>query len=57
LYLKENIWHPVKSKTPYKITKDGWDSLAFDQVKASAIKIKVKLNKEYSAGIYEWVVE
>jgi len=57
LYLKENIWLPVKAKSPYKITKDGWDSLAFDPVKASAIKIKVRLNKEYSAGIYEWEVE
>jgi len=57
LYLKENIWRPVKAKSPYKITKDGWDSLVFDPVKASAIKIKVRLNKEYSAGIYEWEVE
>jgi hypothetical protein len=57
LYLKENIWLPVKAKSPYRITKDGWDSLAFDPVKASAIKIKVRLNKEYSAGIYEWEVE
>jgi hypothetical protein len=57
LYLKENIWLPVKAKSPYKITKDGWDSLVFDPVKASAIKIKVRLNKEYSAGIYEWEVE
>ncbi|HUX58194.1 MAG TPA: beta-L-arabinofuranosidase domain-containing protein [Bacteroidales bacterium] len=57
LYLNGNIWEPVKGKSPYKVTKDSWDSLSFIPVKASAIKIKVKLNKDYSSGIYEWVVE
>ena len=57
LYLSGNIWEPVKSKTQYKVTKDGWDSLAFMPVKASAVKIKVKLNKDFASGIYEWIVE
>lgn len=57
LYLNGNIWAPVSSKMAYKVTKDGWDSIDFKPVKASAIKLKVKLNKDYSSGIYEWVVE
>jgi len=57
LYLSGNIWKLVKAKSPLKVTKDGWDSLDFVPVKASAIKIRIKLNKDYSAGIYEWVVE
>ena len=57
LYLNENIWEPVVAKTPYKVTKDGWDSLVFKKIKTSSIKIKVKLNKEFSGGIYEWIVE
>lgn len=57
LYLTGNTWEPVRTKNPYKITKDSWDSLVFNPVKASAIKMKVKLNKNFSAGIYEWVVE
>jgi hypothetical protein len=57
LYLTGNTWKPVKLKTPYSITKDAWDSIYFDPVKASAVKIKVKLSKDFSAGIYEWVVE
>jgi DUF1680 family protein len=57
LYLNGNIWEPVKAKTPYKITKDGWDSLEFKPVKATSVKIKVKLNKDYASGIYEWVIE
>ncbi|TAL64781.1 MAG: glycoside hydrolase family 127 protein, partial [Bacteroidetes bacterium] len=57
LYLNGNIWESVKAITPYKVSKDGWDSLIFKPVKASAIKIKVKLNKDFASGIYEWVVE
>jgi DUF1680 family protein len=57
LYLNGNIWEPVKTKTPYKVTKDGWDSLSFKPVKATAVKIKVKLNKDFASGIYEWIVE
>jgi hypothetical protein len=57
LYLNGNIWKPVTNKTPYKVTKDGWDSLEFKPVKATAVKIKVKLNKDFASGIYEWIVE
>ncbi len=57
LFLSGNIWQPVKAKTNYKVTKNSWDSIVFNPVKASAIKLKVKLDKDYSAGIYEWIVE
>lgn len=57
LYLNGNIWESVTNKTPYKVTKDGWDSLEFKPVKATAVKIKVKLNKDFASGIYEWIVE
>ncbi len=56
LYLTGNRWQPVKPWVPYRVTKNGWDSLNFAPVKASAVKLKVKLNKNYSAGIYEWIV-
>jgi hypothetical protein len=57
LYLNDNVWEPVKGKTSYKITKDSWDSLMFKPVRTSKVKIKVKLNKEFASGIYEWIVE
>ncbi len=57
LYLSGNTWRPVSVKSPYKVTKDSWNTIEFQPVKTSAVKIKVKLNREYSAGIYEWVVE
>jgi DUF1680 family protein len=57
LYLSGNVWKPVMAKTRYSVTKDSWDSLLFAPVKASAVKIKVKLSKEFASGVYEWIVE
>ncbi|HPT22178.1 MAG TPA: glycoside hydrolase family 127 protein, partial [Bacteroidales bacterium] len=57
LYLNDNMWEPVAVKNRYKVTKNGWDSLLFEPVKTSAIKMRVYLNKDFSGGIYEWVVE
>jgi DUF1680 family protein len=57
LYLSGNVWKTVNAGTEYKMTKNGWDSLLFAPVKASSLKIKVKLNKDYSSGVYEWIVE
>ncbi|MDP4223131.1 MAG: glycoside hydrolase family 127 protein [Bacteroidota bacterium] len=57
LCLTGNTWKPVNARSPYMVTKDAWNSIEFQPVRASAVKIKVKLNKDYSAGIYEWVVE
>jgi DUF1680 family protein len=57
LYLTRNTWKPVKVTNQYKVTKNDWDAVTFDPVKASALKLKVKLNRNFSAGIYEWVVE
>lgn len=57
LYLKDNVWTPVRGRNSYTVTKDAWDTLAFDPVIASSIKIKVKVNRNYSAGIFEWIVE
>ena len=56
-YKAGNTWKPVKAKSTYTVTKDGWDSVEFEPVKTSAAKIRVKLNKEFSSGLYEWIME
>ncbi len=57
LYLSGNIWKPVRALTRYTITKNAWDTLEFSPVKASAVRIKVRLGRKYSSGIYEWIVQ
>lgn len=57
VYLSGNLWKPVTATTKYTITKDGWDTVKFTPVKATAVKIKVRLKKDFASGIYEWIVE
>jgi hypothetical protein len=56
-YKSGNAWTSVKPTLDYTVTKDGWDSVEFDPVTTAAVKIMVKLNKEFSTGIYEWLIE
>lgn len=56
-YLAGGTWKPVKDKSGYTVTKDNFDSVEFEPVKTSALRLRVKLNKEFSTGIYEWIVE
>jgi DUF1680 family protein len=57
LYKAGNTWKPVKATIPYKITRDGWDTLTFEPVRTTGVKIRVKLNKDFASGIHEWVIE
>ena len=57
LYLDKNIWKSVETKSKYKATRYSWSSIIFKPVIASSVKIKVKLKRGFSGGIYEWVVE
>ncbi len=57
LYLNGNIWEPVKPYNKYKITKDAIDSLVFEPVITTSVKIKVLLPASYSSGLYEWTIE
>jgi DUF1680 family protein len=57
LYLKGNIWEPVRAKSGYSILANKWNNLSFDPVTTKSVKIKVKLKKGYSAGLYEWIIE
>jgi uncharacterized protein len=57
LYLNGNIWEPVTTESKYKISRNGWDAVSFKPVLAQSVKIKVRLKKDFSAGIYEWTIE
>jgi len=57
LYKSGNGWLPVKPLASCKATKDAWNILTFDPVITSAVKIRVKLKKDFSGGIHEWIIE
>lgn len=57
LYYKSGEkWIEVKGETPYPIIEDQMNKLVFEPVITSALKLEVKLSKEFSAGVHEWIV-
>ncbi len=57
LYLNGNIWEPVKAYNKYKVTRDRLDSIMFQPVVTSSVKLKILSQRRYSSGIYEWIIE
>jgi uncharacterized protein len=57
LYLNGNVWEPVKTNGGYKITANELNTVSFQPVITQSVKIKVRLNRNFSAGLYEWIIE
>lgn len=56
-YKKDGEWAEVKHTMPYSITKDGYDTLKFEPVTTTAMKLEVQLPVDYAAGIHEWILK
>ena len=56
-YKKDGEWVPVKNTTPYDIAKDKYNTLSFEPVETTALKLEVQLPKDNSAGVHEWAVK
>ena len=48
---------PVSNKTAYGLKKDTFNKVAFEPVTTDAIQLEIKLQKDWSAGIQEVVIE
>lgn len=57
LYKEGDNWVPVKNLTPYAPVKDKYDVVKFEPVKTKALRLEVKLPKNYATGVHEWVVK
>ena len=57
LYKSGSKWLPVITESEFKIVKDDWCEVKFQAVKTSSLRLMVKLPKEQSSGIHEWIVD
>ena len=59
LYYKDAAgqWQEVKNPDAYPVLKGQPCTVNFDPVKTTAVKLEVNINKEKSAGIFEWSVK
>ena len=56
-YKKGDEWVLVKNTTPYEIAKDKYNTLTFEPVTTTALKLELQLPVDNSAGIHEWAVK
>ncbi len=53
----EGEFKPVDNTSPYCVLKDAFNSVPFEPVKSSALRIEIKLQEQWSAGVQEVVIE
>jgi uncharacterized protein len=54
LYKTGEDWLPVVSAGPYGTAKDAWNTVAFKPVRTTALRLEIKLQDGWSAGVHEW---
>ena len=57
LYKDGNNWVPIKSTTGYDLAKDKYNTVKFEPVKTTALRMEIKLPKNHATGVHEWIVK
>jgi DUF1680 family protein len=56
LYKDGGQWKPVAASGAYGVEKDRYNSVSFEPVTTSGLRLEVVLQPEWSAGVQEWRV-
>jgi len=57
LYRDGKEWKPVAHATEAGVNKDKMNSIMFDPVLTDGLRLEVKLQDEFSGGVFEWEVK
>jgi uncharacterized protein len=57
LYKDGEEWKPVETSDTFRVALDKWNDITFKPVTTSELRLEVKLQPDWSAGIQEWKVE
>ncbi len=55
-YLDDEIWKPVETNQQYETSTNRYNTIHFEPVETSALKVIVKLKPQFSGGVLEWKV-
>ena len=55
-YLQDTTWIPVTNLTDYTVALHRYNEVAFTPVSTKALRLVVRLQRNYSAGLLEWKV-
>lgn len=56
-YKEEGDWREVKTEAAYTISKGDFDTLSFEAINTTSLKIVLQAQEGVSAGLIEWEVE
>jgi uncharacterized protein len=56
-YRDGDTWKPVKATSDYPVALDRWCRVTFEPVKTTALRLALKLQPEWAAGVHEWKVD
>ena len=54
LYLDDGKWSPVAGSSGFGVAKDRANEVKFDEVRTRALRLEIKLQPDFSAGILRW---
>jgi hypothetical protein len=57
VYKDGDGWKPVRNTGNYGVDLNTYNTVRFDPVKTSALRLELQMQPEYSAGIEEWKVK
>lgn len=57
VYADGDAWKPVAAQGTYPAAKDRWNRVTFRPVKTRGLRLEIQAQKDFSAGVLEWVVK
>jgi hypothetical protein len=54
LYKDGDQWRPVKASSDYGVAPDKFNTVTFDSVETTALRVEVQLQPDFSGGVLEW---
>jgi hypothetical protein len=55
-YLEGEVWKPIPNPRGLGVVKDAVNVTAFDPVTTQSLRLRVLMQKDFSAGVLEWSV-
>ena len=56
-YKNGDQWIAVRNKEAYEVSKDKYNTIYFEPVTTTALKLQIQLPVDHSTGIHEWNVK
>lgn len=57
LYKTGDDWLPVAAAGGYDTAKDAWNTVKFAPVRTRALRLEVRSQDDWSAGVHEWTIK